>query len=228
MSSIDLILGAFYRTSGANNSEFNHNILRTLGVLICLLFSAGNALAQQEGTWYRDQELRISFHYSNKFVPAEPAELSTRFVVNWRTRKSRSLILSCYLKAIPTEVEDVAGRLYLKNNSNEYAAAIVRNTKSRAFEVEVLESRPVYIDGLQAFYIVMDASVHGFDATYELRTFSLRTFWEGHEVIFECGTSLMSAVLGDLPVDQAAAATFISNIENEIKKTLRTLHFQRH
>jgi len=195
-------------------------------LIICLIFSAQHASAQQEGTWYQDQNLRISFYYSNRFMPEDPAEFSTRFVVNWRARQSRGLIATCYLKAIPTEVDELTGRAYLESNSQDFTASWVRNTERRASLVEVLESRPVRIDGLQALYVVMDASVENFDKTYDLRTFSLITFWESHEVVLECGTTIRSVVLGSLPDDQAAAA--IANVEEEIQRTLRTLHFQRH
>lgn len=211
---------------GANRSQSCNWVFLIISLLLSFLFSAGFAWAQQEGTWYRDQDLRTSFYYSNRFVPEDPAELSTRFVVNWRARQSRGLIATCYLKAVPTEIDEMTGREYLETNSQDFTASWVRNTERRASTVEVVESRPVQIDGLQALYVVMDTRIENFDETYDLRTFSLITFWEGHEVVLECGTSIRSVVLGSLPDDQAAAA--ISNVEDEIQRTLRTLHFQRH
>jgi hypothetical protein len=211
---------------GGNKYQSGHWVFLILGLLMGLLFSAERAWAQQEGTWYRDQDLRTSFYYSNRFVPEDPAELSTRFVVNWRAQQSRGLIATCYLKAVPTEVDEQTGREYLETNPQDFTASWVRNTERRASAAEVVESRPVRIDGLQALYVVMDTRIENFDQTYDLRTFSLITFWEGHEVVLECGTSIRSVVLGSLPDDQAAAA--ISNVEDEIQRTLRTLHFQRH
>ncbi len=226
MSPIDSTSRTVFWIIGTNKYQSGHCVFLILGLLVGLLFSAEHAWAQQEGTWYRDQDLRTSFYYSDRFVPEDPAELSTRFVVNWRARQSRGLIATCYLKAVPTEVDELTGREYLETNSQDFTASWVRNTERRASAVEVVESRPVRIDGLQALYVVMDTRIENFDTTDDLRTFSLITFWEGHEVVLECGTSIRSVVLGSLPDDQAAAA--ISNVEAEIQRTLRTLHFQRH
>lgn len=226
MNSIASSSMAAYWVIGANQSQSFNRAFLIIGLLLSFLFSAVCAWAQQEGTWYRDQDLRTSFYYSNRFVPEDPAELSTRFVVNWRARQSRGLIATCYLKAVPTEINEIAGREYLEANPQDFTASWVRNTERRASAVEVVESRPVQIDGLQAIYVVMDTRIENFDETYELRTFSLITFWEGHQVVLECGTSIRSVVFGSLPDDQAAAA--ISNVEDEIQKTLRSLHFQRH
>lgn len=226
MNSIDSTSRTVFWINGTNKYQPGHWVFLILGLFVGLLFSVEHAWAQQEGTWYRDQDLRTSFYYSDKFVPEDPAELSTRFVVNWRARQSRGLIATCYLKAVPTEVDELTGREFLETNSQDFTASWVRNTERRASAVEVVESRPVRIDGLQALYVVMDTRIENFDETYDLRTFSLITFWAGHEVVLECGTSIRSVVLGSLPDDQAAAA--ISNVEDAIQKTLKTLHFQRH
>lgn len=226
LNSNDSTSRALFWIIGANKYQSGQWVFLILGLLVGLLFSAERAWAQQEGTWYRDQDLRTSFYYSDRFVPEDAAELSTRFVVSWRARQSRGLIATCYLKAVPTEVDELTGREYLETNPQEFTASWVRNTERRASTVEVVESRPVRIDGLQALYVVVDTRIENFDEIYDLRTFSLITFWEGHEVVLECATSIRSVVLGSLPSDQAAAA--ISNVEGEIQRTLRTLHFQRH
>mmetsp|Transcript_8356 Transcript_8356/g.14177 ORF Transcript_8356/g.14177 Transcript_8356/m.14177 type:complete len:231 (-) Transcript_8356:65-757(-) len=226
VNSIGSTLKAVFWITGANKYRSGHWVFLLLGLLLGLLFAAERAPAQQEGTWYRDQDLRISFYYSDRFVPEDPAELSTRYVVNWRARQSRGLIATCYLKAIPTEVDELTGREYLKSNSQDFTASWVRNTERRASAVDLVASRPVLIDGLQALYVVMDTRIENFDEIYDLRTFSLITFWKGHEIVLECGTSIRSVVLGNLPDDQAKVA--ISNVEDEIQRILRTLHFQRH
>jgi len=208
-------------------SNFFTRFLIISGLFVVTLFAFPTpTIAQEEGNWYRDQDLRVSFKYSNKFAPEDPAELTTRFVVNWRARQSRGLIATCYLKAVSTDVDELIGRAFLESNADNFTESWVRNTQRRASTVEVIESRPIRIDGLQAIYIVMDTITESFDDEYDLRVHSIITFWEGHEVILECGSSIRSVVLGNLPDDQASAA--IANVEDEIQRTLRSLHFQRH
>lgn len=178
------------------------------------------------GSWYRDGELKVSFYYSSRFEPEDPAELTTRYVVNWRARESGGLIASCYLRAISVAYDDEKGRRYLKENAVQFAQSMREKTLSRARKAEIVEARPMMIDGLQGAYIVMDVETESFDKVYRMRSFSIVSFWKGYEIALECGSTIRDVVSGTLPEDQATAA--IKNVEAEMMRSLRTLHFQRH
>ncbi len=216
-----------YNSPQWNNQPSRHNKLFIAFLsLASFLVSTSSVEAGPRGHWYRDKELSISFHYPSKFIPAEPAELTTRHVVNWRSKKSQGLIASCYLRATLIKSEAHEGRTALVSNRALIVAAFVKKTNLRATSVKVIEARPIKSDGLQSLFLKVDSTIENFDQIYNLRTYTILTFWKGHEVALECGSTVPVSAEEQLPEEEAQAT--VRYVEDGIWSVLRTLHFQRH
>lgn len=175
-------------------------------------------------TWHQSPNIKVSFAYPDKFKPASFAEPSTLFLVNWRT-KSGSLMVTCFLKAIKRTLNENNARQTLKNNSSTYVQSVIKSEKNRVDEVSIISQKPIKIDGLDAVYYVLRTKVLNFDRIEEFNTYNIVTFWNNHEILLTCGTSLPYALKGQVPKIQIDAV--VKNVEEQIDNVLRTLHFDR-
>jgi len=176
-------------------------------------------------TWYRDPDIKVSFAYPEKFKPETPAEQSTRFLVNWKTKNSRSLMAGCFLKAIPTVGDDAAARYQLKVNPEELVKSSMDLSRSAGRQVSLITQRSIKIDNLDGVYFVIKATTESFDITATFDLHHVVTFWDGHQIMLACGTGLPYELVG-----QASEETInqvVKNVEAEIMKILRSLHFDR-
>jgi len=90
----------------------------------------------------------------------------------------------------------------------------------------VIEARPIKSDGLQSLFLKVDSTIENFDQIYSLQTYTILTFWKGHEVALECGSTVPVSAEEQLPEEEAQAT--VRYVEDGIWSVLRTLHFQRH
>lgn len=194
-------------------------------ILTAIMLVSGQDVAAEAMTWYRDPEIKVSFAYSDKFKPEEPAEQSTRFLVSWRTKVSGGLMASCYLKAFPTVGTDADARLQLKLNPDAYIKRNIDFSNTTGKTASLVTQKSIVIDGLEGLYYVVHFEVESFDKTVSADVHHLVTFWDRHQVALICGTSLAYDLDGQASEEQLKRV--ISSVENEIKRVLRTLHFDR-
>lgn len=198
------------------------NIITIL--ILFLVLVVPSSYAGGDMTWHQVPEIKVSFAYSSKFKPEPPAEQSTLFLVNWRTKKSRNLMASCYLKAPASPYDDVMARNQLRDNPTGYVNSVIKLEIKRGRKVALISHRSVKIDDLDGVYFVLKVTSESFDETIEMNLYHLVTQWKGRQVGLICGTSLPYALKGQGSEKQIAKV--VKKVEAEIKKVLRTLHFE--
>jgi hypothetical protein len=194
-------------------------------IVLPVIFIVSQAAAGDNFTWYKDPKIKLSFAYPEKFKPENPAEQSTRVLVNWRTKKSRNIMASCYLKAMPTVGKDAAARQQLKINPDGYIKSNIDFARKMGRTVSLISQRNIKIDDLDGLYFVTKGTSESFDRTITLDLHHIVTFWDAHQIILMCGTSLPYELKGQAPEDQIIKV--VAKVEAEIMKVLRTLHFDR-
>lgn len=192
---------------------------------IFLVFVVSQAAAGDSFTWYRDPDVKVSFAYPEKFKPESPAEQSTRFLVNWRTKTSRDLMATCFLKMVPTVGDDAAARYQLKINPEERVQSFMDFAKKAGRKPSLTSHRNIMIDDLDGVYFVIKFTSETFDKTMTLDLHHIVTFWDGHQIVLACGTALRYQLAGQAP--EETIEQVVKNVEVEIMKVLRTLHFDR-
>lgn len=176
-------------------------------------------------TRYRDPDIKVSFAYPEKFKPESPAEQSTRFLVSWRTKKSRNVMATCFLKATPTVGDDAAARYQLKVNPEERVKSYMDFAKKAGRKPYLISQSSIIIDDLDGVYFVFKATSKSFDKTVTMDLHHIVTFWDGYQIMLACGTALPYQLVDQAP--EEIIDKVVKNVEAEIMKVLRTLHFDR-
>lgn len=207
------------------NSE-SFALLRAIFVVVCVSISSTPAVSQSdEMTWHHERDLDVSFAYPQNWVPSPPVEQRTRFVTQ-RLSKSGGLMAVCYLRV--SELTSDVVEQDLESYFDLIRDSFVIKTLERVDSFEVRRAELSRIDGKDAIYIEADATIKSIGKETNMRVYTLLTYWRRHEIALECGSEVPLMDTSDLTGserDQFLKA--IENIESEIMRTLRTLHFER-
>lgn len=168
-------------------------------------------------TWYRNDELQISFAYNENWKPANAAEKGTLNVINW-TAKTGGLIATCYLQAYEGSELSQSAIESLHKRKNEVTDSFMANMKKRYQKVSLISNEATLIDGYPAIFLIRDGTISNLGKETRLKAWTIVTVWKKHEVSLECASS----VPFQFPNSQAS-----KTVEEQILKILQTLHFER-
>lgn len=176
---------------------------------------------------FQDTELDVSFVYPSSWRVANPAEEATKFVVRWETQKTKSLVATCYLQAMPNASSDTYSedfpRYYEVVRDNFFKA-----TRDRTDKLEVISDTLSSVDGKDVMLTNFDVEIQNLNTKTSMRIFTVVTFWNGHQINLECGSALFDIDLtgySDSQIQQIK--DFQGHMEEEIMHVLSSLHFDR-
>lgn len=223
-----------HRSSQSPNG--NADVMNTLLPSLVLLLGATASIAQETAaptedqiaaaieasnvargstTFWRSDELGLTFGYDERWKTANPSQASTAVVVNWTSREAGGLMATCYLEVNDSEV----GRLtpeQIRQRAEQIADSILRNGRLRDPGMQMVEWRLAAQDNLPVIYIERDMSVNNISDTIRARIYSVVTAWRGREISFECASSI--------PVTFPELAGVV---ESPITRVLSSLQFVR-
>ncbi|MBB4287872.1 hypothetical protein [Roseospira goensis] len=193
-------------------------------MLAALFFISSVSVGESnDGNWYKDQELGVSFYYMGEMVPTETIMPTTKFAVNWLSSPSGHLIASCFLSSdgpIPVAAEKARTDMLL---DIDRSSEIWANAMRKKGNVEITEYRPVKIDGIDALYIVANIEQENLEMVTTLKYYTLWTYWRHSRISLNCATSIHKDNLAEMSPQMAEETT--KKVEGVIISTLRTLRF---
>ncbi len=174
---------------------------------------------------WSSKELGIRFTYPVAWEPSTPTQDSTRTVVSWRLKKSKTLLATCYIEAHGSTESTIAG---LRPNEVHKAAesiaqATLKNMRQRAPDAELLSWKAAVQDGHPVVFIVRQGTIETFDQQHSVKLYSLATAWKNREVNFECATPVFGTEYTKLD----GGPRLVEQVELSIMSVLRTLQFDR-
>jgi hypothetical protein len=185
---------------------------RIVSILVVLL--SVNIAAAASVSWYRNDDLRIALAYGARWRPVAAAEAAS-LKVEWNGKQG-GLITTCYLQAY----EGGLGKLSadeLQVNAEQISASLMRNAKKRFPVAHLISSQKLIVDSWPVLFLVRD--MHGSNlGKPDLKAWIIVTSWLNREINFECGS----------PVPfQFPGHPMVAEVEAEVVKVMRTLHFER-
>ena len=202
-------------------------LLTILGLVLAFLLCSTNFSLANEKERYIDRDLDISFVYPNNWVIADPVEEATRFVIRWETQQSKSLIATCYIRA----VKNKDWQLFSNNFSKYYdflLNGLLEATRERSDQVHLISDQLTRLDGKDVLFVILTMEIQNLDNVNKFRVFTVLTFWQEYEIALECGTRLLDIDLNEFSdAEKPGAIEFQNRIEKTIKQILSTLHFDR-
>lgn len=201
-------------------------LLISVGLLSFLACSTNFSLANEKER-YIDRDLDISFVYPTNWVIADPVEEATRFVIRWETKQSKSLIATCYIRAVKNKDWEL-----FSNNFPKYYDFLLNGfleaTRERSDRVHLISDQLTRLDGKDVLFTIFTAEIQNLDNVNKFRIFTVLTFWQEYEIALECGTELLDLDLNEFSdAEKPATIEFQNRIEKTIKQILSTLHFDR-
>ena len=195
-------------------------------LLVNLVVSTGICFSQDIES-YNNRELDISFAYPNNWRIGTPIEKHTKFVVNWTTLKSKSLLTTCSIFAAPHEHSEKLSR-NLSKYYDQLVADFWNKRRSRYDDVEVISTKLSKIDGKDVIFYSHNVSQQSLEKKSNFRIYTVQTFWKGNEIGLECGTEMFDVDFGKYSKEQKERIISMQNlIETKIMRILSSLHFDR-
>ena len=176
-------------------------------------------------TLWSDERLGIRFTYPPVWQQATATQPSTRVVVNWRLRKSKALLATCYIETHGPESSSLARAepAQIHKDIDSIARSALRNFQARAPGARLVEAKAAVQDGHPVIFLVREGTVENLDRKIHNKSYSIVTVWRSTEVNFECGTSVYGPEYASLDGGQR----LIQQVEAGILHVLKALQFDR-
>ena len=174
-----------------------------------------------------DRDLDISFVYPDDWIISKPIEEATKFVVRWETKKSKSLLATCYIRALRNK----DWQLFAEDLPTYYKTLLesfIQKTRDRSDDLKVISEKLTRLDGKDVIFITLKTKVQNLNKVMNIRLFTVLTFWRKHEIALECGTELLEVDLNEFTESKREdIKEFQKIIEQKIMRVLSSLHFDR-
>ena len=180
--------------------------------------SLGVPVKTDRAKWFRDEALRVAFAYNPvRWVQANAAENATRHVVNWLGRQSGGLVATCYLQAYQGSNVARLPKNMIHPKLDQIVHGLMANAYKRDPKSIVISKEATFADNYPVVLLERRMKFRSLDLTGAMTLVGLFTAWRGYEILLECGYP-------DVIRQDERAHVFV---RDEIKKVLRTLHFER-